>query len=119
MTEVIIPLSVFAMIVAIVYLNVRKRERLALIEKGLNANMFEARRSLNPALKWGIILVALGLGLIMARISIQYGGFDREEAYFAMLFLFGGAGLLIYYFIERTYLKQAKGPAKENDESVN
>ncbi|MDP2423580.1 MAG: hypothetical protein Q8M23_04465, partial [Bacteroidales bacterium] len=65
MTEVMIPLGAFAMIVAIVYLNVRKRERLALIEKGLSPNVFETRKTLSPMLKWGIILIGLGLGLIV------------------------------------------------------
>ncbi len=100
MNEVMIPLGAFAMIVAIVYLNVRKRERLKLIEMGINADIFETRKPYSPALKWGIILVALGLGLFLARLLINSGKFDQGEAYFSMLFLFGGAGLLIYHFIE-------------------
>jgi hypothetical protein len=102
MEGVFVPLGFFAMVVAIVYLRQRKLERFLIIEKGLDPAMFETHRPFNTrSLKWGIMLVGLGLGMLIANILARTVYFRVEEAYFSMLFLFGGSSLLIYYFIDR------------------
>jgi hypothetical protein len=42
--EILIPISLFAMVFGIVYLAIRRKERMALIEKGLSADVLEAHR---------------------------------------------------------------------------
>lgn len=101
MSEIFIPLGAYAMVVAIVYLNIRKRERLALIERGLNASFFDRKTAISPSLKWGIILVFLGFGMFAARLFHSVGVFEEiDEAYLSMLLLSGGLGLLITHFFE-------------------
>lgn len=100
MEGVFVPLGFFAMVVAIVYLRQQKHERLLLIEKGMDPKSFD--RPLHPtrSLKWGIVLLGLGLGMLIANAMARTVYFKPEEAYFAMLFLFGGASLLLFYFID-------------------
>ena len=55
------------------------------------------------ALKWGIVLVSLGLGLIVS----QYlpSRFEEPLAWGVVL-VFGGAGLLAYYAIARALIRR-------------
>lgn len=116
MTEIVIPLGLFAMIVAIVYLGNRKKERLALIQKGADASIFRENKTDNPSLKWGILLVMLGIAMILANILVHTGSMEEESAYLSMLFLFGGSGLLIYYYLMR---KNAKGTDNHKDQDTD
>lgn len=60
------------------------------------------------ALKWGIVLVALGLGLAVS----QYlpARFEEPLAWGVVL-VFGGAGLLAYYAIARALIRRDAGAA--------
>lgn len=55
------------------------------------------------ALKWGIVLAALGVGLMVS----QYlpARFDQPLAWGVVL-VFGGAGLLAYYAVARAILRR-------------
>jgi hypothetical protein len=101
MDEIFVPLGVFGMVVAIIFLVVRKRERLALIEKGADASIFKINKQSNSTLKWGLFLIGLGIGLIIAEILAKSGAMQEEAAYFSMIFLFGGIALLVSYFLDK------------------
>jgi hypothetical protein len=60
------------------------------------------------ALKWGIVLVSLGLGLIVS----QYlpARFEEPLAWGVVL-VFGGVGLLAYYAVARALLRRGDGDA--------
>jgi hypothetical protein len=116
MTEIFVPLGLFGMVVAIVYLVNRKRERLALIEKGADASIFRENKTDNPSLKWGILLVMLGIAMILANILVYTGSMEEESAYLSMLFLFGGSGLLIYYFLAR---KDSRSAGEDKDQDTD
>jgi hypothetical protein len=106
--EVLIPISVFAMVFGIVYLVVRKKERMALIEKGLTADVLESHKHAPSSLKWGLVFLGVGIGILVGRILAEYTTLGEEESFFSMVFLFGGLSLLVYYFIEKNMEK--KGP---------
>lgn len=55
------------------------------------------------ALKWGIVLVSIGVGLI----ALQHlrAGFDEPLAWGVVL-VFGGAGLLAYYAVARALVRR-------------
>ncbi|NUN99666.1 MAG: hypothetical protein HUU01_03515 [Saprospiraceae bacterium] len=81
------------------YFTSRHRERMALIESGRDASIF--KRDKDPstrALKYGIMTVMAGLGLIVGSILDRLG-VPEEIAYFAMVLIFAGMGLLAYYFL--------------------
>ena len=58
--------GMFAMIFGIVY--IRSRENMALIEKGLNPRVKDMRPRPFINLKWGLLLIGSGLGLLFAYI---------------------------------------------------
>jgi len=102
MVEILIPIGFFATIFGIVWIAVsaRNKERLALIEKGLDAGIFKEAGQTHwryGALKFGLLAIGIGIGLVVANILEVNGIMDDEVAYFAMIFIFGGLGLLSYY----------------------
>jgi len=106
MVEILVPIALFATIFGIIFVAVsaRNKERMALIEKGMDASIFkEAHNSLGRynALKWGLVIVGVGIGLILGNIFDIHGIMDDDVAYFAMIFVFGGLGLLSYYLLIR------------------
>jgi len=98
-TQFLIPLSFFAMVYGIVFLFVRKKERLALIAKGTDASIFESTKKAASSLKWGLLLVGTGTGILIGKILAVYTTLDEEPAFFSMICLFGGLGLIIYHLI--------------------
>jgi hypothetical protein len=104
MVEILVPIAAFAMIFGIVYVFVtaRNRERMTLIEKGADPKFFESLKTTSKtrALKWGLLLVGVGLGIFLAGICVS-AGMDDGAAYPGLICLFGGAGLLIAYRIEQ------------------
>lgn len=101
LTPVLVLGVIFGAIVMLVYLNIRKKERMSLIEKGADASIFATKPESSPSLKWGIFLTGLAIGLLLGNLLEAYTSMRPEVAYFAMIFLFGGLGLVIYYAIER------------------
>ena len=73
----------------------------ALFRKESDPEMF-------AALKWGIVLASLGLGLIVT----QYlpAGFEEPLAW-GVVMVFGGAGLLLYYAAARALIRRDGGMA--------
>ena len=93
---------VFGMIFGIVYLGIRKKERMALLEKGLDGDYFEKNKLPKKALnlKYGLLATAVGAGILIPR-TFEYYGCMHEEGYFAITFLLGGISLVVYYFLEK------------------
>jgi hypothetical protein len=105
MEEVLIPLIVFASIfgIAYVFLNTRNKERLSLIEKGADASLFATKKNhrSNLTLKFGMLAVGIGVGILIASLLESYTVLDEEVAYPSMIFLFGGMFLVANAMIEK------------------
>lgn len=98
-SEFLIPVAFFAMIYGIVFLLVRKKERLAMLQKGADASIFETSQKEPSSLKWGLLLVGFGIGILVGKILAVYTTLEEEPAFFSMVCLFGGAGLIIYHLM--------------------
>ena len=104
---ILVPIAFFAMVFGIVYL--QKRENLAMIDKGMNP---KARGAKGPEpfryLKWGLLLVGSGVGLLSAYLIDM--GMDRFRShpplYFALIAIGGGIGLIISYKMEMKELRE-------------
>lgn len=99
---ILVNLGLFAMIFGIVYLN--KRERMAMIERGMDPRRYKPQSAPYQNLKWGLLLVGAGLGLFIAflfdRLAFREQH-DNEAIYFSLIAIFGGLGLFISYLIEK------------------
>ena len=105
MEAVLIPLIVFSSIFGMVYvfLNTRNKERLSLIEKGADASLFATKKThrSNLTLKFGMLAVGIGVGILIASILETYTVLDEEVAYPSMIFLFGGLFLVANAMVEK------------------
>jgi membrane protease YdiL (CAAX protease family) len=113
--EVLIPIvlfaGAFAMVFGIVYL--RTRQNLAMIEKNMNPKEFANRPAPFRNLKWGLLLIGSGLGLLTAYFidlaSIAVDGEENASVYFALIAIGGGLGLIGSYRIEKKELLDKPG----------
>jgi hypothetical protein len=111
MEAVIVFIALFAAAFGIMYMHytTRNKERLALIEKGADASLFntgkEARKfSFNWnkfTLKLGMLFMGVALGIIIGAILSEAGLLEEGANYTSMIFFFGGLGLVLYYIFDR------------------
>jgi len=108
MDEFLIPIAFFAMVFGIVYIAIRRKERQALIDAGLSAEIFYHKGKSNSGLKWGLFLTGAGLGLLLANIMVEARVMEEGAAYFSMVFLFGGISLIISHFLVKKKEEEEK-----------
>jgi len=116
MNEFLIPATIFATIYGIVYLLIRKKERMALLDRGLDPNSFEKKSNDFSSLKYGLLFTGVGFGLMLANILVSTGVMEREAAYFSLVSLFGGIALIIDYILEIRITKRQKSILKQGEE---
>ena len=114
--EVLIMMTICASLFGMVAMIVtnRNKERMALIEKGVDASLFYAKNERNGywALKMGSLLVGIALGLLFGTLLSNNLGMQEEPAYFSMIALFGGTGLIASFFVSRKLQKKDEQDAK-------
>lgn len=105
LVPILISLGLFALIFGIMYM--RNRERMAMIERGMDPRSFKPRSAPYQNLKWGLLLIGAGLGLFLATI-LSYtvlkevsADNDNPAIYFSLVAMFGGLGLFLSYRIEK------------------
>lgn len=109
MIPMVVSIGLFALIFGIVYL--RNREKMAMIERGMNPGIDLKPVNRNFVLTWGCLLIGSGLGLFLAYILDNTLYFAKENndnpaLYFALIAIFGGAGLFVSYLIEKKDAKK-------------
>ncbi|UXP32647.1 hypothetical protein N6H18_01520 [Reichenbachiella agarivorans] len=103
--EIIIPVVLFTSTAAVLIV-IRKfmnDERLALIEKGGDANIFNRKAITFPAVKIGLLLIGAGIGILVGNMISVAGLVSEEVGIFSCLMIFGGLGLFISYFVEEKF----------------
>lgn len=98
---ILVSLGAFAMVFGIVYLS--KKERLAMIEKGMNPKD-KARRSAPGYLKWGMLLIGAGGGLLLAFLidtTMIPHEIEPVAVYFSLIAIGGGLGLVASYRMDK------------------
>jgi hypothetical protein len=111
MEAVITFITLFAAVFAIYYVHVttRNKERMALIEKGADASLFntgkEARKSTFSfgkfTLKVGMFFMGIAVGIIAGSILSSMNLMQEETSYLSMIFFFGGLSLVLFYLFDR------------------
>lgn len=118
MEDVLVPLIVFATLFGVVYviISARNKERLALIERGADPKLFESVKRERPysIMKWGLFLLGIGLGIVVANIMATSLIMSEHAAYPSMICVFGGLALIIAHFFNRKEELKERNP--ENSE---
>jgi len=106
-------IALFATVFGIYYVHIttRNKERMALIDKGADASLFntgkEGQKSLfnwnKVTLKIGMLLMGVGIGIIAGSILYSMQVMEHGSDYTSMIFLFGGLSLVLFYLIDRKY----------------
>lgn len=108
--DILIPLIVFSSIfgVVYVYLTTRNKERLALIEKGADASLFNTgKKNGIGSIILNLALLAIGIGIgVLVGAALEQAGMDDEVSFPASIFIFGGLGLVTSFFVNRKLEKE-------------
>jgi choline-glycine betaine transporter len=108
--EIFIPITLFVsaalMIVTIAYY--RSRESLAMIERGMNPKENKGGPVPYRTLKWGLLMVGAGSGLLMAYLldELLINAHDTEAIYFSLIAIGGGLGLLASFRAEKDWMEK-------------
>ena len=112
--EFLIPIVLFTGMAAvfIIYFNNRHKERMAMIEKGVNPSDFKGvpmrewfRANPLSSLKWGLLAMFVGVGLIVASYLDRWY-MMHDSIYISCMLVAGGIALIIFYLIASKKLKQ-------------
>jgi len=98
----LIAFCIVLLVVSLTYVltNIRHKQRMMLLEQGKDPNFFETPEVRQAPLKWGMLLIGMGLGFMSAFLLDHYffsDLTDTEPLYPAMVFLFGGLGLVFFH----------------------
>ena len=105
-------IAFFATVFGIVYVYVtnRNKERMALIEKGIDAGLFFSEKKEKQGFNWsklilkiGMLVAGIGIGLGLGVLITELTDVRNldEPIIFSAVFFFGGLGLVLSYFIDR------------------
>ncbi len=100
-SELLMAAIVFAALYGALQLFVRRKERLLLIEKGMNSPELKSDLPVFSGLKFGLFFIGIGIGVLIASILTALILIEPEVAYFSMIFLFGGLALVIHHIIDK------------------
>jgi hypothetical protein len=107
----IVFIALFAAVFGVLYMyyTTRHKERLALIEKGADASLFNtgkegSRTIINWSkftLKIGMLLMGIAFGIIVGAALSRLGLMNEDAMYSSMILFFGGLSLVLFYVIDR------------------
>jgi len=113
MEEAIVLIIIFGTLFGISYLHysTRHKERLALIEKGVDASIFVRSKKGIAGQTWKIFIVSIallsigiGLGIFLAGILHHSIGLDEEIAFPGAIFTMAGLGLFTGFKVTNNLL---------------
>ena len=109
---VMVPIvGIIGLFMMLVYLRrFENAERMAMIEKGVDPQLFNIRkpRLTSGALRASLLMIGGGVGLLLGNLLDNVWDMDKV-GYLAMVFICGGVGLGIAYLVEEKKIKEEKG----------
>src|SRR6476469_5486794 len=93
--EILIPITLFLATASVIF-GLRyfsNKERMAMIERGMEVKTVKSESQPYKNLKWGLLLIGAGLGLFIAYVldysvfvhTDQWGGKDNAAIYFSLI----------------------------------
>ena len=113
--EVTLVAIIFGSVFGVFYLffSTRNKERLALIEKGIEAKIFSRGDSKNPAPFWkvfvlnlAVLLMGIGVGVLTAMIIEASFNFYEDALYPGIIFLTAGIALFVGFNLTKKLDKE-------------
>src|SRR6187401_2621085 len=100
--DFLVSLTAFATLFGIVYVvaMTRYRERMAMLEKGLNPSTDAKGGTGSNTLKFGMLSVGISLGILSGNMLSHNQILDKVIAYPSMMFLFAGLSLILSFFVQ-------------------
>lgn len=75
----------------------RNRERMALIEKGVDlSTLYDKKEKSNQNMKWGMLFIGLALG-VLAGFFLTELGLNPVISFVCMILLFAGGSLILFH----------------------
>jgi hypothetical protein len=102
--DLLVGLAAIGAIFTILYvmLMTRYKERMSLMEKGLTPKEFSNKNAtLSATLRFGLLFIGAAIGIMLGNFVAKHFDVPRQGAFIAMIFLFGGIGLIVSYLIEK------------------
>ena len=99
-TGIIAIIFTFSTAFGIVYIvmSTRHRERMAMIERGVNPNEGSRKPDPEKALKSGLEAIAVAIGLGCGYVLNVYTGIERPWVYLGPVIFCVGVVMILYYF---------------------
>jgi hypothetical protein len=105
MEGLLVPIAFFFAVAAIIKWSMDNKTRRLLIEKGMVDEKLKYLFTEPPhalsSIKWGMVLIGIGLALFIGQI---FRHDLTDQATMGLMFLFGGIGFIIYYFMAKKKL---------------
>ena len=105
-TPILVLIVIFGFIYGIVYLGVRRKERMTMLDKGVDPSVFNDFKPGMATIRYGLLLIGIAAGILLGNILEATTNLEEEVSYFSMIFLFGGMALVISYFLEKHQSKK-------------
>jgi hypothetical protein len=102
--DLLVSIAAFAGIFGIfyVFLMTRNRERMAMLERGVDPSLFTSKSNSSfQTLKLGMLCVGIAIGILIGHLLYRNNWLDESAAYLSMIFLFGGISLILNFIFER------------------
>lgn len=110
--EVLIFICLFLVFFGIAYLHysTRNKERLALIEKGMDAGIFKQSRETPPVwkvlvLNLALLLMGIGIGVLLGLLIQESFDFNNDALFPGLIFLMAGTGLMTGFFMTKKHVQ--------------
>ena len=107
--EAIVPIAFFLMVfgIALIFLKTRSNERLALIERNIDATLFFGKKKDNLmywTLRIGALFLGFGIGLLVGFVMADM---YNDDMYIAPpLFIFSGLFWILEFIVERKIINK-------------
>jgi len=91
------------------YLTTRNKERMSLIESGANPDMFNSPERYYMLFVIGMVAMGLAIGILVGYLFTSFVSQETSSLQYLMgMLFFGGAAMLVSFFIIGKWLKKSK-----------
>jgi preprotein translocase subunit YajC len=109
---ILVTLIIFSCIfgVIFIFLTTRNKERLALIENGADAKLFNSGKKYGFGqfiLNLALLAIGVGVGVLVGALFNNFG-IEEGIGFTSCIFIFGGIGLMSSFFMNRKLDKEEK-----------